>query len=238
MNEQMLTPVQSAHVNPALEFRDGQCMFRMVTTAGTTVERFISWEAVREAALAIPVDSGWITPEIRRHGTGRLGDWAVAFIPPGRHRLEITSGVPGPDEKIEHVTAPLPGLAMFGISNKYWVWAVKTDDLDPHRELYRAPLPNVMQDGAICWGLLRPPQASPRAMLRAWQVFIGSTFNNHAAPGKSKRKPEDVRELLRELAEMGYERYPVEDLLPFSDRAGVTLDLAIKSFFEMGAMHE
>jgi hypothetical protein len=236
MNENMLQPIQDARTNPTLEFRDGQCLFKMNTLAGTTIERFISWESVREAALNIPIDSGWLGPEIVRWGTGKHGEWAVAFIPPGRHTLELTSGTPGESEQIERVTAPLPGMVMFGIAVKYFVWAVKTDRLEPHHEVYRAPLPNVMQDASVCWGLLKPPRASPKTILKAWEIFIGSTFNNHAANGKSKKSTEDVREMLKSLALREDERYPVEDLCRQVERKGVTLDSAIREFWVDGGM--
>lgn len=237
INEALLSPVQDAQTNPALEFRDGQALLRMPTQGGTTVERFISMEALREAATGIPVDSGWLGPEIVRWGTGRLGDWAVAFIPPGRHQIELTSGVPGESETVERITAPLPGMVIFGIARKYFVFAQKSDKCEPHQEVYRAPLPNVIQDASVCWGLLQPPQASPRTILKAWELFITSTFNNHAASGKSKRNREDGREVLRELAGAGDDaRYPVEDLVRQVEHTGVTLDKVIRVFFETGEM--
>ncbi len=236
MNEALMTPTQDATTNPYLEFRDGQCLFRMVSLNGTVMERLISWEAVREAATGIPIDSGWLAPEVVRWGTGRMGDWAVAFIPPGRHQLELTTGTPGVDETLERVTAPLPGMVIFGIATKYWAWAVRSERLNPSDELYRAPLPNVMQDAAICWGELKPPVASARSILKSWQIFQTSTFNNHAANAKSKSHSDDVRELLKGLARAGdYAQYPVQDLVRQVE-SGVTLDRVIRDFFESGEM--
>jgi hypothetical protein len=252
MNESMLAPVMNKDTNPTLEFRDGQCLFKMVSLAGTVIERFVSWESVREAALNIPVDSGWLAPEVVRWGNGRHGEWAVAFIPPGRHLLELEMGTPGESEQIERVTAPLPGMVMFCVALKYFVWAVKTEQLNPYHEIYRAPLPNVMQDASVCWGPLKPPQAGPKTILKGWELFIRSTFNNHAANGKSKAQPEDVRKLLKGLAGgCGYhcdepvghvdhkepaESYPVEDLVRQVERTGVTLDAAIREFWVDGEM--
>ena len=236
LNEQMLTPVQGAHTNPTLEFRDGQLLLRMLQQNGAVHERLISYESAREAFTNVPVDSGWLAPEVARWGTGRNGDWAVIFVPPGRHTIEITSGVPGPDETTERVTTLLPGMVMFGIAVKYWVWAVRTDRLDPYQEIYRAPLPNVMADAEVCWGLLKAPRCSARTILKAWEMFLTSTFNNHAASGKSKRNREDVRETLRGLAAEGeVARYPGEDLARQTEQ-GVSLDRALRVFFETGAM--
>lgn len=247
INEQLLAPIQNAKTNPTLEFLDGQARLKMKTLGGTTIERLISYEQIRAAALNIPIDSGWLGPEIVRWGNARGGEWTIAFIPPGRYELELTEGTPGPDEKLVRVTAPLPGMVMFGFSVKYFIWAVKTERCEPYQELYRCPLPNVMQDASICWGLLKPPQASPRSMMRAHEVFIRSTFNNHAASGKSKSKRDDVRDQLKALAVVhgqfdasanawGEPWYPVEDLVRQVEGEGVTLDKAIRGFFESGEM--
>lgn len=245
MNTNLLSPIQNADENPRLEFRDGQAMLRMTSTAGTNIERLVSMAAVREAALGIPVDSGWIDPEIVRWGDGRRGEWAVMFVPARLHNLELTTGAP-PDEVVERINAPLPAFAFMGIACKYFVWALKTEEFRPYNEIYRAPLPNVYGAnveagsevhlaGEICWGYLRPPNASPRNMKRAWDLFIGSTFNNHAANGKSKTHPEDVRDLLKELAGETAS-YPVDDLMRFDQ--GITLDQMVRLIFSAGGMIE
>lgn len=236
--ERLITPIQSANNNPVLEFRDGQFLFRKTNLEGGLVERFISHASVREAFSGIPIDSGWLRPEIVRWGNGRLGEWVVAFIPPGRHTLEITNDGTGEPYAIERIATPLPGLVMFGISNQYYIYAVKTEQLDPFQEIKRCPLPNVMQDGSVCWGLLKPPHANPKTIFDAFKLFITSTFNNHAASGKSKKYRDDVRVLLKELASAGPEAaYPAkEDLIRQVDVTGVTLEQAVRGFFENGKM--
>lgn len=236
MNEDLLTPVQNAHTNPKLEFRDGQCMLTSVTLGGTKMERLISYDTLREVAAKIPVSSGWLPSEVVNWGNGSKGEWCVAFIPPGRHTLELTKGTPGIDETVERVVAPLPGLVFFGMQNKFFVWAQRSARCEPQQELYRCPLPNVMIDASICWGLLKPPTASPRTILKAWELFITSTFNNHAASGKSNIEREDVRELLKRLAGQDSYIYPVEDLMRQVSQTAVTLDQAIRGWFESGVM--
>lgn len=237
INERMLTPVHNEHTNPVLEFRDGQALLRMVNDNGCVHERLISWNAVREACAGLPVDSGWLAPEVCRWGSGANGDWAIAFIPPSAHDIEVTVERASAPEEVERINTPLPGMIIFGIGVKYFVWAVKTEKLEPHHEVYRAPLPNVMADASVCWGLHKPPRASARTLLEAWRLFMTSTFNNHAAPGKSKRNKEDVREVLKELARAGdVARYPVDDLVRQVEGTGVTLDKAIKRFFETQVM--
>src|SRR5882762_7780152 len=90
-NELSLTnPVQTAGENARLEFCEGQFLFKSRNVDGGFHERFISAAAAREAFSGIPIDSGWVKPEIVRWGDGRAGEWAVAFIAPGLHEIEIT----------------------------------------------------------------------------------------------------------------------------------------------------
>src|ERR1043166_8845509 len=105
-SEDLLGPVMAGAKRPGLDFSQGQCCFRMASVAGTVSERMISAAAVCEAATGIRIDSGWFGPEVVRNGNGRAGEWAVAFIPPGRHELELTAGTPGIDETVERITAP------------------------------------------------------------------------------------------------------------------------------------
>lgn len=260
MSDALMMPVLSATENPRLEFRDGQFLFAMTNLEGGKCERFISAAAAREAFSGIPVDSGWLKPEIVRWGNGKLGEWAVAFIPPGLHTLELTNEtiVTGEDLRVDHqmdrLTVPLPGLVFFGIGTNYYIWAVKTPQLKPDYEIYRCPLPNVEADGLICWGPFKPPRASPRAILEAFDLFIKSTFNNHRANGKSKRQKEDVRLMLRDSAlpfptadGMAFSilngaldgrpiSYPIDDLVRQVPHVGASLDKAIREFFETGEM--
>lgn len=239
-NERLLAPAYGQDVNPRLEFMDGQFMFRSVNMEGAVVERLISSASVREAFSGIPIDSGWLQPEIARWGNGRLGEWCVAFIPPGFHEIELTQE-PGLNTEwketanVSRVAVPLPGLVLFGISNLYHIWAVKTKTLKSSHEIYRCPLPNVEETGLICWGPYNPPRCSAKTILEAFDLFIKSTFNNHRADGKSKRYREDVRLMLREVA-AGNEPYPVNDLMRQVPHVGLVLDTAIRGFFETGSI--
>jgi hypothetical protein len=210
----LTTPIQSAKENPRIEFRDGQFVFCMTNEAGGLVERFISAAQVRQAFTGIPIESGWLPPGVMRWGNGIRGEWAVGFIPPRVHELELTREVataPGADptagtpvpplaSEIDRIRVPLPGLVWFGIATSYWIWAVKTETLQPYQEIYRAPLPNIYADGSICWGLVKPERMTAKTLFKAYDLFMGTTFNNHLANAKSKSKRDDVRVMLRDLA--------------------------------------
>jgi hypothetical protein len=233
VNEKMLNTIQTATVNPTIEFRNGQALLRAVSESGATLERFISMEAVRGAATRIPIDSGWLAPEIVRWGTGGKGEWVIAFVPPQRHTIEVTNGIPGKNEVFDRLTVPLPGIVVFGSIFRYTIWSLKTDVCDPQAVLYRVPLPNVYQDGLICWGTIKPPAASSRTIMQVWTLFISSTFNNHMTNGKSKSKGDDVRELLRQLSSSNEERFPNEDLIRLTPQ-DVSLDKALREILTNG----
>ncbi len=261
----LTTPIQTAKENPRLEFREGQFVFCMTNEAGGKVERFISAEQVKHAFTGLPIDTGWMAPGIMRWGNGRLGEWAVGFVPPRVHEIEITREAElqayvtfgdrtepaGTVPAVEHsrIRVPLPGLVWFGHGTTYFIWAVRTETLNPHFEIYRAPLPNTYATGEICWGGVKPERMTAASLFKAYDLFMGSTFNNHLANAKSKREPQDVRIVLRDLAVQPYDEkavafdvdhcppiYPVEDLVRQVPQTGVTLDQAIKNYFEMGEM--
>jgi hypothetical protein len=275
--ETLTKPMQTADENPRLEFREGQFLLKSRNVLGGYIERFISNAAVKEAFSGIPIDSGWLRPEIVRWGNGKVGEWAVAFVPAGVHEIELQSEsvqppialapetnalLPGGDvvrlpaeqvrvtvvHGIERIRLPLPGLVFFGLSNQYYIWAVKTPKLEPYQEIYRAPLPNIYITGLVCWGMVKPPRATARTMFEAFDLFMKSTFNNHLSAGRSKKCREDVRVALRDIANAkedwepgrsdGHVAYPIHDLVRQVEHTGVTLDAAIRTYFETGEMAE
>lgn len=236
----LLVPQQNANTCPSIQFYDGQFVFTMTTLAGTKIEALRSEAAVREAFTGIPVDSGWINFDVTcravvRWGDGSRGEWAVLYVPAGSHQIELTTDAAATAAGVERISAPLPALIFFGAGTKYWLWALRCDRFDPYYELMRAPLPNVFQDGEVCWGPHRPPAATGRAIVQAWKLFISTTFSNHAASGKSKKSEEDVRTVLREAAAGGADaRYPTADLVRFWESGGMTIDKVIKAFTQDG----
>lgn len=234
-NQRLMLPRQDGQSCPTVKFFDGQILFEMTTLQGTKIEALRSEAAVREAFTGIPVDSGWINSDticrsVVRWGDGGQGEWAVVYVPPGPHELELTTDAAASADKVERVTANLPALVFFGGGTKYWLWALRCPRFDPHQPLVMAPLPNVFQDGEVCWGPHKPPACTGRAVVEAWRLFISTTFSNHAASGKSKQEEDDVRIVLREVARGGEGTpYPVEDLVRYLD-GGVSIDKIVRAF--------
>jgi len=198
----------------------------------------VSPETMRAAFVEEPVDSGWLSPDIKRCGTGPAGSFVVKYVPPGKHTLQFTAQSPSYPAV---VTAPLPGLVFAGVNSgkegsvaTYYVWALGVAEFDPQAGLYHAPLPNVYEDGRICFGENRPPEVARQTIDKAWDLFINSPFTGAMIAGKSKAHGQDVCSQLLALA--GLERYPVEDLQTYrEERGGFTHTPAVKTVSDVVA---
>ena len=83
-------------------------------------------------------------------------------------------------------------------------------------ELFHAPLPNVFNSAAVCWGTVQ--RVSDEALAGAslaedWQQLLGSSFGTHAVSGKSRSHKDDIRQKLIELEAKKARRYPTSDLI-------------------------
>ena len=183
--------------------------------------KFLSPMAVRQAFIQEPVDSGWLPVGAIRWGTGSRGTWAVRYEPPSVRTLRLDV-----DGTKKPLRVPLPGLIFLGYDSAYYIWAVRGTKFNPKAPLYRAPLPNVSDPGIICFGANRHPSVSQGGIESAWRLFWSSPFNRHHADGKSHQSPEDITEVLIELARRRAPRYPTLDLVRIDD----TVSQAIERF--------
>lgn len=160
-----------------------------------------------------PSDTGWISAGIVRCGMSIKGSWAVQFVPPGRHTIQL--------QGIGVATVPLPGLIWIGLEQNYWLFAVADKMFDPETQCFHAPLPNVYENGSVCWGTNTPPIANSQSIVQAWQLFISSPFNNHLTTYKSRLHSSDITRQLAQLHEKAGKRYPTRDLLPLNRKTTV-----------------
>lgn len=205
-----------------MRFFNGQYLWETRDAAGAVTRKFLAPAQVAEAFRSAPLDSGWLPPGVVRAGGGARGEFACLFVPARRHRLPVErAGGRG----VQTLDIWLPSFVFLGLAGSYRVWAVKTAALDPAAPLFHAPLPNVFGHGGVCWGTAAPPRASARTITTAWEIFAASTFNGHAASGKTRTHAGDVREVLRALAR-SKKRFPLGELIPFRDRDN-TLDAVV-----------
>jgi hypothetical protein len=170
------------------------------------VRKLVSPEAVLQCFSQIPVDTGFLPPGTVRWGIAGGEEWAAKFIPPGRYSLSFANG--------NQLTLPLPGFLFCGLGRSYYLWAVKTKQFAPELRLFHAPLPNINNSGGICFGNVSVPPASLSNLDRAWQVFIGSEFNQDLTQGKSKQHRKNAIAQLQAVAADGCQSYPRRDLVP------------------------
>lgn len=117
---------------------------------------------------------------------------------------------------------PLPPLVMVRTVRDdhqpmYAIYAVKRKPGSLDAALFHAPLPNVFNSGAICWGTVVQVSAAALAgtsLAQDWDQLLGSAFGSHAISGKSRSCPDDIRQKWLELAQTGAKRYPTSDLIP------------------------
>ena len=90
---------------------------------------------------------------------------------------------------------------------------LKGKKFDPDSPVYRAPFPNVYENGRICWGSHKVSEVTPANIQKTWKLFFGTTFNNHIASGKTVSHEENALELLRELSAGERKSFPASELV-------------------------
>lgn len=118
------------------------------------------------------------------------------YLPPAMRTLAFAIG-----RRVTKITIPLPGFVFAGLGTQYEIEAVRARPLRESDQLYRAPLPNVSEDGRICFGSAHPPRCGPDTIAGAAQIFFESEFNDHMAEGKIASLMQDQDEADEDLPE-------------------------------------
>lgn len=166
-------------------------------------------------AAKVTFDTGLLggnTLLVRQEGVKKT---IVEYRPPGKTGVFLD----GSDAALR---VPLPGLVMIRVTAEdkapqYGVYAVKRRPETLTVALFHAPLPNVFNSGAICWGTVQrvtDTALQGAGLAEDWTMLLGSSFGDHAVGGKSKRQPQDIRKLLIDLETQKARRYPTGDLIP------------------------
>ncbi len=222
--EPPLFPSLPAHADAALLFVEGGLLWLRRDGAGHTGGsgtrvRALGPQQLRAAVSEVPVDSGWLPEGVKRWGHGPGGAYALVVAPPQTRTLVLQR--PG-QSRLDTLDVSLPALAMLGIARDFYVWAL-TGAPEPGSRLFYPPLPNVHDDGAVCWGENHPPRtATPKGVLKALELFLASAFTNAEVDQRSRSHPQDVRVQLLALAGAPF---PTDDLVPF--RRGEPLTKAV-----------
>ncbi len=219
-------------IDAELVMFSGQYLLHYKDEGGAERYKFLTPGALRSAFAAEPVDTGWLSPSVVRWGESIHGKYMAMWVPPAVTGLQVETTVSegegkGKRVETESVSVPLPGMLFLGIGRRYFVWAAGGPDFNPNAEAYYPPLPNVMGDGAVCWGANQPPAVSEAGGIeKAWQLFLSSPFNDHMAGSRCKSFPNDCRGLLHKLARGKGKSVPSKELMPFHRQYGTRSTIA------------
>jgi len=200
----------------------------------------VSEALLRQAFGSEPTDSGWLPLHLYRWGSRPDGTWVVSFRPSQCYDLQlIASGKNQP----EPIRVRLPSCVFCGIGQAYYIWATKRQTFFPTLPLFSAPLPNVYEDGRICFGDNTPPAITDQvgtAIEDAWHLFITSPFNADLSAGKSRARPDDVRAQLIQASQHPRHAYPLSDLLAYRTRGNtpITAEMAIDAYLLRSTFHQ
>lgn len=171
--------------------------------------KFVTVKDVQAAFGGSDVDSGWITPGVVRCGYCAKGDWFAYVASQQVLTLQVNFGG---KEGLKKIKVPVPATVMVGMGMQYYLWAMARSGT-PDSRLYRAPFPNIHDDGSICWGQNTPPKSHHRNAQAAWHLFFESQFNGDLANGKSGKYASDVRHMLKYVARKKLDSWPENDLV-------------------------
>lgn len=188
--------------------KQGQYLFRDVDEDGLSTFKHLNAADVAAAFAGHSWDTAWLPPAIARvfyhNGSG-----FVCYHPPAQVKISVVRA--GASQSL---TIPAPGtiLLVKPDERKAYLWATDLDIRQhPDASAYRAPFPNVHNDGAICWGSAGFPHVSLEDPQAAWRAFFASSFNADLSEGKCISYPTNVLALLETLD--GKRRFPAKELV-------------------------
>lgn len=151
----------------------------------------------------------------------RGGPVVALWVEPGMRRLTLQVKVQGKPERYD---VPLPGLIFICRPGRApAVFAAAKRPAGPKEKIYKAPVANVYDDGRSCGGSHTYPQnigEIPDSFFRSF-FTRGASFN-----GRSKKYPNDITLMWKELHKHKKKEYPLSDLVYHGNAA----DLMVTRF--------
>ena len=222
MNAIPSIPRPEYKIDAALYFLDGQYLFKSFAENSTRA-KFVTAKDVAAAFDGREEDTGWLAPGVVRCGHNAGGDWYVYSTPPQTVLINLDDG-----EEISTIQIPIPRLVMLANGGLFYLWALADKAFTPEATAYKAPFPNVHENGRICWGTNTAPKISLAKAREPWKLFFETPFNAHLVNGKSQAFTNDVRRALRGLADRKVRRYPADDLITECSKIGRLIEMRIE----------
>ena len=183
--------------------------------------KLVSPQDARRAFANIEDDSGWLPTGVVRTGRNSRGTWIVYVAPPERVRITTDQG--------EALHIPIPMSLLVGWGRRYYLYALQGRKFDPNATVYRAPFPNVYDNGRVCWGSHKVPEVTPANIHKTWKLFFDTTFNEHIARGKTVSHEENALDLLRELSAREKKTFPSSELVRQAYSVESCLNMLLRS---------
>lgn len=195
-------------------------------------------DAVHEKDGAVHVGAGrLLTPEALRsllseagHATtieilpeqvlARTSDVTVWWSPASRRRMFFSDRNNARAGELNGKEYPHPPLLWRASGRRIWIRALAHNRRpDVNVRLYTAPYWNTYDNGSVCTGSMRIPEAKSVSAIAKWEEsFFRSAFTHAAGVTKHSLYPGDVLEMWKSL--LGKQHFPVKYLSP----AGQTLE--------------
>lgn len=211
-----LSPLEPDVQARLLFLRSDELLFQWNDETNNLQSKLIAHQDARIAFAKMEEDTGWLPGGVLRCGRNSRGVWVVYVAPP--QIMHIST------DQNEVLIIPIPMTLFVGWGHRYYLFALRGKAFDVNDPVYRAPYPNVYDNGRICWGSHKVPSVTPLNVRQTWQYFFATTFNAHIASGKTRRHSENALDLLRELSAARKKSFPVRELVQQAGSVNACLD--------------
>lgn len=215
-----LSPLEGDVQARLLFLRSDELLFQWHDETNNLQSKLIAHQDARIAFAKMEDDTGWLSSGVIRAGRNSRGAWVVYVAPP--QLMNIST------DQNEALLIPIPMSLFVGWGHRYYVFALQGKTFAPNNPVYRAPYPNVYDNGRICWGSHKVPVVAPLTIGQTWKFFFATTFNSHIASGKTRTHPDNALDLLRELSVARRRSFPASELVKQSHSVNACLDSLLK----------
>lgn len=211
-----LSPLEPDVQARLLFLRSDELLFQWNDETNNLQSKLIAHQDARIAFARLEEDTGWLPDGVVRCGRNARGAWAVYVAPP--QVMNIST------DQHEALTIPIPMSLFVGWGHRYYLFALRGKVFDANGPVYRAPYPNVYDNGRVCWGSHKVPSVTASNIKQTWRLFFATAFNAHIASGKTRTHSENALDLLRELSAAGKKSFPARELIQQAGSADACIE--------------
>lgn len=217
------TTLQNESVAAVLYFLNSDELLFQWKDGDKINSKFVSPQDAKSAFQGVGEDTGWLPTGVIRTGLNVRGRWVVYVAYPQIVKIRT--------DKNKNLVIPIPMTMMIGWGRRYYLWALSGKTFSNTLPLYNAPFPNVYENGRICWGSHKVPMVTPLNIHTTWQLFFGTTFNDHLSSNRTKSHKDNVMGLLGGLSRKKAKTFPARELV-MKHR---TVEAGLENLFRYGS---